>query len=365
MDFRYSRPDLRGQQLRQRLERLERLFNHLLLQADGEVEAALRHLERIGRRYGLFDDDLGPEEFRRWLERRKLVRPARGGGLALTGRGEQGIRRQSLDTIFSSLQRGGAGDHRVADHGKGHERLSETRPWEFGDSLDRLDAHGSLLNAMRRAGIGELELSEQDLEVFETEHLSSCATVLLIDVSHSMILYGEDRITPAKQVALALTELIGTRYPKDSLDVVLFGDNAWQVPLEQLPYVSIGPYHTNTRDGLRMARELLRRKRHPNRQIFMLTDGKPSCLTEDDGSLYKNPFGLDRRVVNKTLEEADWCRRVGIPVTTFMLTSDPTLVDFVERFTRTNRGRAYYSGIDRLGAFVLVDYLANRKRRVR
>jgi uncharacterized protein with von Willebrand factor type A (vWA) domain len=365
MDFRYSRYDRRGERLARLLDRLERLFNHLLLQTDGDVEGALRHLERLGRRYGFFDEEFGPQDFRRWLERRKLVRPVRGGGLSLTGRGEQAIRRRSLDAIFSALQRGGAGDHRVPAHGKGHERLSETRPWEFGDSLDRLDAQGSLVNAMRRVGIGRLELTEQDLEVFETEHLSSCATVLLIDVSHSMVLYGEDRITPAKQVALALTELIGTRYPKDSLDVVLFGDTAWQVPLERLPYVSIGPYHTNTRDGLRLARELLRRKRHPNRQVFMLTDGKPSCLTETDGSLYKNPFGLDRRVVNKTLEEADWCRRVGIPVTTFMLTSDPTLVDFVERFTQVNRGRAYYSGIDRLGAFVLVDYLANRKRKVR
>jgi Ca-activated chloride channel family protein len=365
MEFRYSRYDRRAERLKQLLARLERLFNHLLLQTDGDVEAALRELGRLGRRYGFFDEEFGLADFKRWLEERRLVRPGPGGAPLLTSRGEQGLRRQSLDAIFSSLERGGVGDHRVADHGQGNERLPETRPYEFGDGLDLLDAHGSLTNALRRSGIGELELTEQDLEVFETEHLSSSATVLLIDVSHSMILYGEDRITPAKQVALALTELIRTRYPKDSLDVVLFGDTAWQVPLDELPYISIGPYHTNTRDGLRLARELLRRKRHPNRQIFMLTDGKPSCLTEEDGRLYKNPFGLDRRVVNKTLEEAAWCRRVGIPVTTFMLTNDPTLVDFVERFTQENRGRAYYSGLDRLGSFVLVDYLTNRKRKVR
>ncbi len=191
------------------------------------------------------------------------------------------------------------------------------------------------------------------------------ATVLLIDVSHSMILYGEDRITPAKQVALALCELITTRFPKDSLDVCLFGDTAWRVSMDEIPYLSAGPYHTNTRDGLRLARDILRKTRQQNRQIVMLTDGKPSALTEPDGEIYKNPFGLDRRVVNKTLEEAEACRRLNIPITTFMLTSDPLLVEFVEEFTRVNHGRAYYSELDRLGSFVLVDYVRNRRGRVR
>ena len=160
-----------------------------------------------------------------------------------------------------------------------------------------------------------------------------------------------------------MAELITTRYPKDSLDVLLFGDEAWQVTLDELPYIGVGPFHTNTRAGLVLARELLRKKRQANRQILMVTDGKPSALTERDGSIYKNSFGLDRRVVNKTLEEADALRRLGIPVTTFMLTQDPTLVDFIETFTRTNRGRAYYASPDRLGSFVFVDYLRNRRRR--
>ena len=189
--------------------------------------------------------------------------------------------------------------------------------------------------------------------------------MLLLDVSHSMILYGEDRITPAKRVALALCELITTRFPKDSLDVVLFGDTAWRVSMDQIPYLSAGPYHTNTRDGLRLARDILRKKRQANRQIVMLTDGKPSALTEPDGEVYKNPFGLDPRVVNKTLEEAEACRRLSIPITTFMLTSDPLLVEFVEDFTRVNRGRAYYSELDRLGSFVLVDFVRNRRSHVR
>lgn len=364
MDVRYGRHDPGRERLEALLRKLERLYQHLLLQTDGQVEPALRHLDRLGRRYGLFPQGFGIDDFRRWLERRKLVQRGPRGALAPSPAGERALRTHALDAIFSSLERGGAGDHRVADSGSGLERLPETRAWEFGDALDLLDSAGTLRNALRRAGPERFELAEEDLQVHETEHLSSCATVLAIDVSHSMVLYGEDRFTPAKRVALALTELIRTRYPKDALDVVLFGDEAWQVPLERLPYVQVGPFHTNTRAGLVLARELLRKRRQPNRQIFVVTDGKPSCLTERNGTLYKNPFGLDRRVVNKTLEEAVTCRRHGIQVTTFMLTDDPTLVDFVERFTQACRGRAYYSGLDRLGSFVLVDYLRNRRRRV-
>jgi uncharacterized protein with von Willebrand factor type A (vWA) domain len=218
-------------------------------------------------------------------------------------------------------------------------------------------------NAVRRGGLDELSFAEEDLRVHESEHHASCATALLIDVSHSMILYGEDRITPAKDVALALCELIRTRYPKDLLEVIVFGDEAWRVPVAELPWLQVGPWHTNTRAGLQLARALLRRAPQANRQILMLTDGKPSALTERDGTLYKNPFGLDRRIVNKTLEEAEACRRHSIPITTFMLTEDPLLVDFVERFTKANKGRAFYSRLGTLGGFVLVDYLRNRKRR--
>jgi Ca-activated chloride channel homolog len=208
-------------------------------------------------------------------------------------------------------------------------------------------------------------VEERDLEVHESEHKTSCATVLLLDVSHSMTLYGEDRMTPAKNVALALQELIETRFPKDLLEVVLFGDDAARIRREEIPFLSNGPFHTNTRAGLRLGREILLRSRAKNRQIFMITDGKPSALTEDDGSLYRNPMGLDRRIVNKTLEEAAECKRKGIPVTTFMVAQDPHLVSFVEEFTRVNQGRAYFSGLDRLGAFVFVDFLRNRRRRVR
>ena len=188
--------------------------------------------------------------------------------------------------------------------------------------------------------------------------------MVAIDISHSMILYGEDRITPAKTVALALTELITTRYPKDALSVILFGDRAERVPISELPYIQAGPFHTNTREALEMARGLLARRKHPNKQIFLITDGKPSALTEG-GRIYKNPFGLDMKIVNRTLEEADLCRRQRIVVTTFMLATDPSLTDFVEKLTQINRGRAYFASPHDLGEFILADYIRNRRRRVR
>lgn len=365
MDYRYIEFDPLLHGLRELLAQLKALFEHLLLQTDGDVDEALKWLEKIGNRYGLFNERFDVEDFKKWLQREREVAPTPEGGLALTGKGERSLRASALDAIFSNLRKDAAGDHRVAAEGVGLERLPETRPYTFGDPVSMIATTETLSNAIRRGGIDEVTIQEQDLAVHETEHNSSCATVLLIDVSHSMVLYGEDRITPAKKVALALTELITTRYPKDALNVVLFGDDAWEVPLDQLPYCGVGPFHTNTRAGLRLARDILRTRRQPNRQIFMITDGKPSCLTEPDGEIYKNPFGLDTRVVNKTLEEADACRRVGIPVTTFMLTEDPTLVDFIETFTRTNRGRAYYASPDRLGSFVFVDYIKNRRRRER
>lgn len=365
MDWRYASVDRESAGREELFARLFRLFQELLLRTSGDVEEALGWLEQLAKRHGLFAKGTTLEDFRNWLEARQSVERDGEGALVLSKKGEREIRASSLDLIFGSLERDVRGDHRVPAPGTGLERLPETRPWEFGDPLSLVDPTETLANAIRRTGVERFEIGEEDLRVSETEHLSSCATVLMIDVSHSMVLYGEDRITPAKRVALALCELITTRYPKDSLDVVLFGDEAWQVSMAEIPYLSAGPYHTNTRAGLQLARGLLRKKRQANRQIFMLTDGKPSALTEHDGEVYKNPFGLDRRIVNKTLEEADACRRVNVPVTTFMLTSDPLLVDFVERFTQANRGRAYYSELDALGSFVLVDYVRNRRRKVR
>lgn len=343
------------------LENLRKLFFQLLLRTHGDVEEAVNWMRELQRR-GHLPKDWNLDEFLEQLQRENLVQEG-DGGLRLTKRGERSIRRQSLELIFGGLKRGPAGEHRAPQTGRGGERLSETRPYRFGDNLADLDHPGTLKNALRR-GLDDISITEDDFEVFESEHLTSAATVLLLDVSHSMVLYGEDRMTPAKTVALALAELILTKYPKDSLDVVLFGDDAEVVRLEDLPYVGAGPYHTNTKAGLRAAQQILRRKKHPHKQIFMITDGKPSCMWEE-GRLYKNPFGLDEKIVNRTLDEATLCRRRGITITTFMVAEDPWLVNFVEDLTRINRGRAYYTGLDDLGGFVFQDFVRNRKRRVR
>ncbi len=352
-------PDL----LRALLQGLDllRLFNQLLLAAGGDVEQAMEWMRYL-QQEGHIGEGVDLEEFFASLEDQRLVARDAEGGLQLTSAGERRIRRGAFEEIFSSLTRGGPGYHPVRATGEGVERLPETRAYEFGDDLHRIDPIGSFRNALKRTK-GGLDLAEEDLEVFETEHLTSCATIVAIDVSHSMVLYGEDRITPAKKVALALTELITTRYPKDHVGVILFGDRAQQIELSDLPYIQAGPFHTNTRDALQLARSLLARRKQPNKQIFLITDGKPSAITEG-GRVYKNPFGLDLKIVNRTLEEVDLCRRQRVVITTFMLATDPMLTDFVEKLTQINRGRAYFASPHNLGEFILADYIHNRRRRV-
>ncbi|MEM1179833.1 MAG: VWA domain-containing protein [Acidobacteriota bacterium] len=342
---------------------LERLFNQLLLSAAGDVEQVMDWLKQL-QEQGYLPEGLDLEEFLEQMADTQVVGFDGQGQAQLTALGERRIRRSAFEEIFSSLKRGGAGYHRVNATGDGTERLPETRSYRFGDDMHRLDVGRSLHNALRRTH-GQLELSEQDLEVHETEHLTDCATIVAIDISHSMVLYGEDRITPAKKVALALTELIQTKYPKDHLGVIQFGDRAEPVMIGELPYVDAGPYHTNTREALQLSRSLLARQKQPNKQIFLITDGKPSAITEVDGEVYKNPFGLDMRIVNLTLEEADLCRRQKVVITTFMIASDPTLQNFVEKLTQTNRGRAYFASPDNLGEFILADYIRNRRQRIR
>ncbi|MFN0207499.1 MAG: vWA domain-containing protein [Planctomycetota bacterium] len=351
------------------LERLlKRIFHQLLVHTDGDAEEALRWLEIIAARHSLFPPGFTIDDFKKILERDREVRASGDSStLQLTGKGAKEIRRDALALIFQGLRKGAAGDHRTAHAGTGGERLPETRAFEFGDDVGGIDWIASYRNAAARgAGSnGTQQIEEKDLEVYESEHKSSCATILLLDISHSMTLYGEDRMTPAKNVALALQELIETQFPKDTLEIVLFGDEARRVRREDLPFVTNGPFHTNTKAGVALARELLLRTKAANRQIFMITDGKPSAITEQNGSIYKNPMGLDRRIVNKTLDEAAECKRKGIVVTTFMVTNDSYLVAFVDEFTKLNQGRAYYSNLDQLGSFVFVDYLKNRRKTVR
>ncbi len=362
MRFNYSKWQGPRPQDLQFIKQLMEIYRNLLLQTGGDADEALRWMEHFGEQYGFFNDRFGIEDFKKLLEKSgEVERTTR--GFQVTPKGERRIRQDSLNEIFATLQAGGSGDHRTPVAGKGGERLSETRPWQFGDNLSDLDSLTSMSNAVRSHGVDEFTITEDDLEVFEQEHLSACATVLMVDISHSMILYGEDRITPAKKIALALVQLIQTRYPKDTLDVVLFGDDAAQVPIRELMKIQAGPYHTNTRAGLQLARRVLESRKGVNKQIFMITDGKPSAIREL-GRLYKNPFGLDPKIVNKTLEEATYCRKKRITITTFMLATDAPLLDFVRKLTELNHGRIYETDPNNLGAYVFRDFVRNRRKRL-
>jgi Ca-activated chloride channel family protein len=365
MNFRYSQWRDSQSLSRMTFEDLMRLFGQILLQTGGDANEALNWMTELDQKYKFFDEGQGTgfEDFLDWLKKEGYIEEF-DGMRVLTNKGSRRLREDALREVFSSLRKGPTGDHETPYEGRGVERLSETKPYRFGDQPSNIDFTATIRNAIRRDGLDEFNLREEDFEVYETEHLSSCATVLAIDISHSMILYGEDRITPAKKVALALTELILRKYSKDSLNVIVFGDDAKEVSVDDIARISVGPYHTNTRAALELSRHILRRQRNANKQIFMITDGKPSAIFER-GRLYKNPFGLDRKIVNKTLDEAVICRRNKIEVTTFMIARDPWLVDFVQKLTQANKGRAFYSSLNKLGETVFVDYIRNRKRRLR
>jgi len=362
MKFRYSKWTPESRTDEQRLQQLVSLFSYLVVQTSGDVQEALEWLKQIAEEYGLFDENMTMDELIDKLREMGIIEEIKEIP-TLTTKGIQRIRQDALREIFTSLKKAPPGAHETPYTGSGVDRLSETRKFSFGDQPTNIDLTSTLSNAFRRDGIDDFTLKEEDLEVYETEHQTTCATVLMIDISHSMILYGEDRITPAKQVALALSELIMTRFPKDYLSLVTFGDDAELVSINELPFLSVGPYHTNTRAGLQLARNLLRKHGNANKQVFMVTDGKPSAIFDGNGRLYKNSFGLDPKIVNKTLDEAVACRREHIPITTFMVARDPYLINFVEELTKANQGRAYYSSLSNLGEFVFVDYIRNRRKK--
>ena len=271
---------------------------------------------------------------------------------------------QALRDLLGSVGKASFGRHDTRDLSTGIEASGPSKDWEFGDTMN-LDVSGTLLRALAREGLKvPLNVDYEDLQIRQSEYHSSCATVVMLDCSHSMILYGEDRFTPAKKVALALSHLLRTQYPGDSLNLVLFHDSAEEVPLSQIARVRVGPYYTNTREGLRLAQRILARQRKDMKQIVMITDGKPSAITERDGSIYRNPFGLDPRVVALTLKEVANCRRKGILVNTFMLARDRELVAFVRRVTEMCRGKAYFTNPWSLGQYVLMDYLNKKVRKI-
>ncbi|MEY4521499.1 MAG: hypothetical protein RIT10_684 [Bacteroidota bacterium] len=349
-------------------ERLFDVFSELITHTSGDVDEALDWLNVLDKEYKLTTDDYTMEDFIEDLKKKGYLReelqPDGNGQLAITAKTERILRKNAMEQIFGNIRKSGAGNHKSKKSGVGDEATGDFRAFQFGDSFENISVTESLKNAQINNGVGEFRLTEQDLVVEDTHHKSQMSTVLMIDISHSMILYGEDRITPAKKVAMALAELITTSYPKDTLDVIVFGNDAWPIKIKDLPYLNVGPYHTNTVAGLELAMDILRRKRNTNKQIFMITDGKPSCLRLPDGQYYKNSNGLDQHIVEKCYTMAAQARKMHIPITTFMIAQDPYLQSFVEQFTQANKGKAFYTGLKGLGEMIFHDYETNRKKRI-
>ena len=357
-------------------EKLFDIFKELITHTSGDVDEALDWLRELDKEYELTDSNYTIDDFIEDLKAKGFLREepkesdgAGSGGqkadLSITAKMERIIRQAALNQIFGKIKRSGSGNHKTGLSGRGDEHMGEYREYRFGDSLERISMTESLKNAQINHGMGNFHLSEEDLVVEDTQFKAQMSTVLMIDISHSMILYGEDRITPAKKVAMALAELITTRYPKDTLEILVFGNDAWPIPIKDLPYLKVGPYHTNTVAGLQLAMDMLRRKRNTNKQIFMITDGKPSCIRLADGTYYKNSVGLDDYIVEKCYNMARQARKLHIPITTFMIAKDPYLTQFVRYFTEANKGKAFFTGLKGLGEMIFEDYEQNRRKRLK
>lgn len=361
-------------------DKLFDIFQELITHTSGDFDEAIDWLRELDKEYELTTEDYTIDDFIEDLKAKGYIREefkdgggdgedgeegSGGGDISITAKMERIIRQRALDQIFGKLKRSGAGNHKTGKSGQGDEHTGDLREYRYGDGLENISMTESLKNAQINHGVGSFQLSENDLVVEDTQHKAQMSTILMIDISHSMILYGEDRITPAKKVAMALAELITTRYPKDTLDILVFGNDAWRIPIKDLPYLKVGPYHTNTVAGLQLAMDMLRRKRNTNKQIFMITDGKPSCLRMPDGTYYKNSVGLDDFIVEKCYNMARQARKLHIPITTFMIAQDPYLMQFIRHFTEANKGKAFFTGLKGLGEMIFEDYEANRKKRLK
>ena len=345
-------------------EKLLDLFMQLLTYTSGDFDEAMRWMNELDKEHKLTDDKYGMGDFIQDLKDKGYIDENNETGvIKITSKTEQSIRKKSLEEIFGKLKKSRQGNHNTFKPGGGDEINPETRSFQFGDTMEQIDFTSSIRNAQINHGIDSFQMNEGDLEIRETDFKSQTSTVLMIDISHSMILYGEDRITPAKKVAMALSELIQTKYPKDTLDIVVFGNDAWTIEVKDLPYLEVGPYHTNTVAGLQLAMDLLRKRKNPNKQIFMITDGKPTCLKEGK-NYYKNSFGIDRKIMTRCMNLATQCKKLKIPITTFMIASDPYLQKFVQEFTETNNGKAFFASLDRLGAFIFKDFESGKRKTV-
>lgn len=353
-----------GDQNKTTFEKLLDLFLQILTYTNGDFNEAMQWLNELDTTYHLTTGEYGIGDFINDLKEKGYIDEKAGNSeIKITPKTEQSIRKKSLEEIFGKLKKSKKGNHITFKPGGGDEINSETRPFQFGDTMEQIDFTTSIRNAQVNHGINNFILHEDDLEIRETDFKSQTSTVLMIDISHSMILYGEDRITPAKKVAMALSELIQTKYPKDTLDIVVFGNDAWTIEIKDLPYLQVGPYHTNTVAGLELAMDILRRRRNPNKQIFMITDGKPTCL-KINNRYYKNSWGADRKIINRCMSLATQCKKLKIPITTFMIASDPYLQRFVHEFTECNQGKAFFASLDNLGAFIFKDFETGKRKNV-
>ena len=334
----------------------------LVLITSGNVAEALQWMTEVDRQHKLTSPNYGMGDFIEDLKKKGYISDdGPNGEFKLKAKSEQNLRQSALEEIFGKLKKTRGGEHKTHHNGRGDEPTTDRRDYEFGDTMEQISMTDSLRNAQIHHGVEEFFMTEDDLEVVENEYKTQTSTALMIDISHSMILYGEDRITPAKKVAMALAELITKKYPKDTLDILVFGDDAWQIEIKDLPYLQVGPYHTNTVAGLELAMDILRKRKNTNKQIFMITDGKPTCIKQGI-QYYRNSFGLDPKILNRTLNLADQLRKIKIPVTTFMIATDPYLKAFVREFTKANNGNAYYSNLEGLGNLVFEDFKRNRRK---
>ena len=355
-------------------DRVFDIFKDLLTHTSGDINEAFNWLDTLDKEYAIFSNEYSLEDFEVDLKKRGYIKEELNSEDAQSGKGkgkniltaklESALREYALDQIFGKLKKSGHGNHQTTKLGQGEDRDGENRSFQYGDDMSQINMTESLKNAQINHGVSDIRLTENDLIVEESKHKAQMSTVLMIDISHSMILYGEDRITPAKKVAMALVELIKRKYPKDSIDIIVFGNDAWTIKIKDLPYLKVGPFHTNTVAGLELAMDILRRKRNTNKQIFMITDGKPSCIQLPSGEYYKNSNGLDEMIVSKCLNKAAQARKLKIPIRTFMIAQDPYLREFVSLFTAQNRGKAFLTGLTGLGQMIFEDYEKNRIKRI-
>ena len=351
-------------------EKLFEIFKELITHTSGDFDEAIDWLRELDKEYKLTDENYTIDDFIQDLLKKSYIKinnPNNGKSenkVELTAKTEKLLREHALKQIFGKLKRSGNGNHQTKKVGQGADSTGEFKSYQFGDGIDKIAITESIKNSQIRSFNSEFKLTNQDLVIEDTFFKTQMSTVLMIDISHSMILYGEDRITPAKKVAMALAELITTRYPKDTLDILVFGNDAKIIKLKDIPYLKVGPFHTNTVAGLELGLDILRRKKNTNKQIFMITDGKPSCLNMPDGTYYKNSVGLDPYIVEKCYNKARQARKIGIPITTFMIAQDLHLKKFVQKFTAANQGKAFFTGLKGLGEMIFEDYEKNRRKKL-